>query len=66
LSYGYIGYGIIICYLTGALILLTDVKAYKNAKMKKEQKVSLFLGWINISIGFTIMLANWIYQYFIW
>jgi hypothetical protein len=66
LSLGYIGYVIAICSFTGALILLTDVRAYKNATMKKEQKVSLFLGWINISIGFAIMLGNWIYQHLIW
>lgn len=63
---GYLGYVITLFYLTGTLILLSDVKAYKNASMKKEQKVSLFLGWINLSIGLALMLANWVYQYLIW
>ncbi|MDP4086180.1 MAG: hypothetical protein Q8934_16400 [Bacillota bacterium] len=63
---GYLWYVIILFFLTGILILFTDNKAYKYAVMKKEQKVSLFLGWINLSLGFTLMVANWIYQQFFW
>jgi hypothetical protein len=52
--------------VTGLLILLTDVKAYQHASLKKEQKVSKFLGWVNISIGFGLIAADFIYTRFIW
>ncbi|WHY03040.1 CLC_0170 family protein [Neobacillus sp. DY30] len=63
---GYLSYVILICWVTGGLILLTEVKAYKNASLKKEQKVSKFLGWVNISIGFGLLAAEFIYSHFIW
>lgn len=63
---GYLSYVILICWVTGGLILLTEVKAYKNASLKKEQKVSKFLGWVNISIGFGLLAAKFIYSHFIW
>lgn len=66
LSIGYTGYVIVLFFLTGALILITDVKAYKNAELKKEQKVAMFLGWINVSMGFMLMVGNWVYKYFVW
>jgi hypothetical protein len=52
--------------VTGLLILLTDVKAYQHASLKKEQKVSKFLGWFNISIGFGLIAADFIYTRFMW
>jgi hypothetical protein len=63
---GYLNYIIVICWVTGGLILLTDVKAYRNASMKKEKTASKFLGWVNISIGFGIMAADFIYTRFMW
>ena len=63
---GYLNYVIVICWVTGGLILLTDVKAYRNASMKKEKTASKFLGWVNISIGFGIMAADFIYKRFMW
>lgn len=63
---GFSSYVITICWITGLLILITDVKAYKHANMKKEQKVSRVLGWTNISIGFGLLAANWIHSLFIW
>lgn len=63
---GYLTYVILICWVTGGLILLTDVKAYKNATLKKEQKVSKFLGWVNIIIGFGLIAADFIYSRFLW
>ncbi|MBY0147340.1 CLC_0170 family protein [Neobacillus niacini] len=63
---GYLNYVIVICWVTGGLILLTDVKAYRNASMKKEKTASKFLGWVNISIGFAIMAADFIYTRFMW
>jgi hypothetical protein len=63
---GYLNYVIVICWVTGGLILLTDVKAYRNASLKKEQRVSNFLGWVNISIGFGLIAADFIYSHFMW
>ena len=63
---GYLNYVIVICWVTGGLILLTDVKAYRNASLKKEQKVPNFLGWVNISIGFGLIAADFIYSHFMW
>jgi hypothetical protein len=63
---GYLSYVIAICWVTGVLILLTDVKAYQRASMKKEQKVSRILGFVNISIGFGLIAADFIYKQFMW
>jgi hypothetical protein len=63
---GYLNYVIVICWVTGGLILLTDVKAYRNAALKNEKTVSKFLGWINISIGFGLIAADFIYSHFMW
>jgi hypothetical protein len=63
---GYLNFVIVICWMTGGLILLTDVKAYRNASLKKEQTVSKFLGWVNISIGFGLIAADFIYSHLIW
>lgn len=63
---GYFHYVIVLCWVTGGLILFTDVKAYKNASLKKEHKVSKYLGWVNILIGFGIIAADFIYSHFMW
>ncbi|MBS4214341.1 MULTISPECIES: CLC_0170 family protein [Neobacillus] len=63
---GYMVYVIILFGLSGFMLLLTDAKKYKKAAQKKEQKVSLILGWINISIGIGLILFNWIYQNLVW
>jgi hypothetical protein len=63
---GYLNYVIVICWVTGLLILLTDVKAYQHASLKKEQKVSQILGWLNISIGVGLKAGDFIYAHFIW
>ncbi|WP_066322203.1 CLC_0170 family protein [Bacillus sp. FJAT-29814] len=66
MNIGYMIYIIILFFLSGLILLLTDVKKYKKAAQDKEQKVSLILAWINISIGMGLSLANWIYQNFVW
>ncbi|MFK9094353.1 CLC_0170 family protein [Bacillus salipaludis] len=66
MNIGYMMYVIILFGLSGLILLLTDVKKYKQAAQKKEQKVSLILGWISISIGIGLTLFNWIYQNFVW
>lgn len=63
---GYFNYVILLCWVSGGLILFTDVKAYKNASLKKEQNVSKYLGWANILIGFGIITVDFIYSHFIW
>ena len=63
---GYLNYVIVICLITGTLILFTDVKAYKHAALKKEQKVSKILGWVNISIGIGLKAADFVYSQFMW
>lgn len=63
---GYLNYVIVLCWVSGGLILFTDVKAYKNASLKKEQKVSKYLGWVNILIGFGIITGDFIYSHFMW
>jgi uncharacterized membrane protein YjfL (UPF0719 family) len=63
---GYFYYVIVLCWVSGGLILFTDVKAYKNASLKKEQKLSKYLGWVNILIGFGIITADFIYSHFMW
>lgn len=66
MNIGYMIYIIILFFLSGLILLLTDVKKYKKAAQKKEQKVSLILAWINISFGMGLSLVNWIYQNFVW
>jgi hypothetical protein len=63
---GYLNFVIAISWVTGLLILLTDVKAYQHASLKKEQKVSKFLGWVNIAIGFGLIAADFIYTRLMW
>ncbi|MEK3886500.1 CLC_0170 family protein [Bacillus sp. FSL K6-3431] len=66
LDIGYANYIIVLLIITGILILLLDVKAFNEAKMKKEKKFSQFLGWINITIGVGLFVANWTYQNLLW
>lgn len=66
MNIGYLGYVIVIFYVTGAFILLTDVKAYKNANFKREKKAAAVLGWLNVSVGFVLMLVNWGFKIFVW
>ena len=61
-----INYLIIILLVTGILLLLTDVKAYKNSGLKKERKVTLILGWTNLSLSIILTLTAWIYWTWIW
>ncbi|MFT4415036.1 CLC_0170 family protein [Fredinandcohnia humi] len=63
---GYSNYIVILCITTGILILYYDVKIYKDAKMKKEKKVSKILGWFNVSAGIMVLVLNWAYQQFFW
>ncbi|RID83698.1 hypothetical protein D1953_15475 [Peribacillus asahii] len=61
-----INYLIIILLVTGILLLLTDVKAYKHAGLKKERKVTLILGWTHLSLSIILTLTAWIYRTWVW
>ncbi|MEH6948094.1 CLC_0170 family protein [Bacillus sp. JJ634] len=61
-----INYLISILLVTGILLLLTDVKAYKNAGLKKERKITLILGWTHLSLSIILTLTAWIYRTWIW
>ncbi|KAA9024234.1 CLC_0170 family protein [Niallia endozanthoxylica] len=63
---GFLGYAVFIFEITGCLLLIEDVTAYKHAKLKKEKRTAKLLGWTNISLGIIIFLSNWIYQQITW
>ena len=63
---GFLPYVTVFLIVTGLFIILVDAKMYKKAKQKKEQKASIIFGWMNITIGLGVFLANWIYNKFIW
>ena len=63
---GYLHYTVSLFLVTGILILFFDVKGYKLEKMKKEEKTSRYIGWINISLGIITYSANWAYQKWFW
>ena len=44
------------------MVLVFDAKAYKKEQQKKEEKVSRFLGWINISLAVLVLVGNWVLQ----
>lgn len=57
---GSIRYVVPIWILSGVLMLVMDKALYAAAKMKKEKKIAVFLGWVNITFGVGIYVANWI------
>lgn len=63
---GFLSYVVVIFLVTGLFILLIDAKGYKKGAQKKEQKASLILGWVNISLAVGLFLANWIYNNIFW
>ncbi|MFJ8266069.1 CLC_0170 family protein [Peribacillus asahii] len=63
---GFISYAVTILFVAGLLLLLIDVKGYKNAGLKKERKVTLILGWTNLSLSIILTLTAWIYRTWIW
>lgn len=65
-DHDYLSYLIVILIITGLLIITMDAKAYKKEGKKREKKISLFLGWMNISLGVAIVVANWAYETWFW
>ncbi|WP_059105702.1 CLC_0170 family protein [Shouchella shacheensis] len=66
LDIGYMNYIVTLFVVTGALILSIDVNAYGRAKKKKEKWVATFLGWVNVSLGIVLFIANWAYERWFW
>jgi hypothetical protein len=64
INIGYLNYVVLLCLITGILILFIDVNGYKNSGMEKERKASKFLGIFNVSIGTLIWISNWAMQIF--
>jgi hypothetical protein len=63
---GYIHYLVFLFIATGGLLLRFDAKLYDMAEMVKERKAARFLGWLNISLGAAVYVANWITVRWIW
>ena len=59
-------YSIFVFAITGILLLIEDVSAYKIAGLKKERKTAKILGWVNISLGILLVLTDWIMKKWIW
>lgn len=57
---GSIRYVVPIWIISGILMLVMDKTLYAAAKMNKEKKIAGFLGWVNITFGIGIYVANWI------
>ena len=58
----YSNYLVLLLLVTGIMVLVFDAKAYKKEQQKKEEKVSRFLGWINISLAVLVLVGNWVLQ----
>jgi len=63
---GYLNYTVSLLIVTGILILFFDVKGYKLENMKKEAKVSKYLGWVNVVLGLAVLIGNWVYHKWGW
>lgn len=57
---GHTDYIIFLLLLTGAGILMIDVKKYGSKQMKKEKKASRILGWMNVFLGIAALVINWV------
>ncbi|MGO4544667.1 CLC_0170 family protein [Paenibacillus sp. 2TAB23] len=58
----YLNYVILLCLLSGILILVIDVRSFEIAGLNKERKVSKYLGWFSILIGSILFMAEIILQ----
>jgi hypothetical protein len=48
---GHINSIILLMMITGAGILIVDMRGYDKRKMKKEKKAARFFGWFNLVLG---------------
>ncbi|CAG7638333.1 CLC_0170 family protein [Paenibacillus allorhizosphaerae] len=65
-SVGYLGYAISLWLVTGVIILRLDVKGYELSTMMKEKKVARFVGWLNVCLGFLMLIGYWSMQSWEW
>lgn len=59
-SISYLNYGIFLWLFSGLLILVFDAKEHNSAARNKERKVSRFLGWFNLFLGFVVFFGKWL------
>lgn len=59
-------YTVLLLLITGTLVLLFDVKRYTKAKMNKEKKGALFVGWLNVSLAFISFIGYYVYEKWFW
>ncbi len=57
---GYLHYLVVLFLVTGALLLRVDMRMYQLMKLPKEQKVTRWLGWINLTFGLVIWIGKWL------
>lgn len=55
----YFTYSVPLLLLTGAYVLLIDVKGYQMSSMPKECKVARLVGWLNIALGSILFIGKW-------
>lgn len=60
----YIHYLIVLLIISGFYILAIDTKTYRN--MKREKRATIFLGWLNVSLGILLFATNWVYVNLVW
>lgn len=62
MSGGYTGaldYIVPLSIITGIIILRLEVKGYgKSGGMRKEKKISRFLGWMNVVVGISLYVLD--------
>ncbi|MFE5320199.1 CLC_0170 family protein [Paenibacillus sp. NPDC056579] len=55
----YFTYSVPLLLLTGAYVLLIDVKGYRMSSMPKEMKVARMVGWLNLVLGALLFIGKW-------
>ncbi|MGZ4031335.1 MAG: CLC_0170 family protein [Tumebacillaceae bacterium] len=61
----YINFLVILFLISGIFVLVFDTLVYKQQNQTKEEKVSRFLGWMNIALGILSYVGNWVIQMWI-
>ncbi|MFB5192602.1 CLC_0170 family protein [Alicyclobacillus fastidiosus] len=56
----------VLCIITGGLLLWVDVKVYNAQGMMREKKWTQVLGWVNIAVGFLMLVIKWVYSQWFW
>ncbi|NOV02112.1 CLC_0170 family protein [Paenibacillus planticolens] len=59
-------YTILLLLISGGLVLIFDVKIYKQASMLKEKKGATIAGWLNISLGVLSYFGYLVYEKWFW